>query len=317
MAARGTTAEFIAKARLCHGDRYDYSKVEYIRSDQPVEIVCRRHGASFWQRPGNHLAGKSCPHCGHQRSVEMQFGALPARQAKFVEEASLIYGLAYSYANTLYRNNRSKVEVWCRACQQPFWIRPDAHLGQRQGCPRCGRHKSEATHTKSLQQFIKDARVVHGWRYLYRHAIYASGKCKLKVECRKHGVFGVTPNNHLSGKGCPRCVRSGHYNERYFRERPRQKSAPASFYCVEFRNGPEHFFKVGITCILRARLKTLRSDPNYQTTVRHTQVMPLYAAWRKEQHFLRYARCAGLIHQPNPPLYKGGDSECFTSRGQI
>ena len=33
-----TTEEFIQKAKAIHGDKYDYSKVEYIRQDAKVCI---------------------------------------------------------------------------------------------------------------------------------------------------------------------------------------------------------------------------------------------------------------------------------------
>src|SRR5574344_176556 len=53
---------FIEKARKVHGDAYDYSKVEYERSNKKVEIICPKHG-SFWQTPCGHLSGHGCPSC--------------------------------------------------------------------------------------------------------------------------------------------------------------------------------------------------------------------------------------------------------------
>lgn len=59
-----TTQEFIEKARKVHGDRYDYSKVEYKTSHEKVEIGCTEHG-SFWQSPANHAREykTGCPGC--------------------------------------------------------------------------------------------------------------------------------------------------------------------------------------------------------------------------------------------------------------
>jgi len=39
-----TTEEFIKKAREVHGDKYDYSKVEYLNATTPVVIICPKHG---------------------------------------------------------------------------------------------------------------------------------------------------------------------------------------------------------------------------------------------------------------------------------
>lgn len=38
-----TTEEFIEKARKIHGDKYDYSKVEYINTEMKVCIICQEH----------------------------------------------------------------------------------------------------------------------------------------------------------------------------------------------------------------------------------------------------------------------------------
>ena len=53
---------FIEKAKKIHGDKYDYSKVEYINSHTKVCIICPEHG-EFWQTPNNHLHGYGCPKC--------------------------------------------------------------------------------------------------------------------------------------------------------------------------------------------------------------------------------------------------------------
>ena len=57
-----TTEEFIAKAKLVHGDKYDYSKVEYINSKTKICIICPEHG-EFWQLPNSHIYGQGCSKC--------------------------------------------------------------------------------------------------------------------------------------------------------------------------------------------------------------------------------------------------------------
>lgn len=69
-----TQNEFIEKARLVHGNRYDYSHVKYKNSTTPVEIVCERHG-SFWQRPNCHVnRGSGCPTCGRDAVKSFKYG---------------------------------------------------------------------------------------------------------------------------------------------------------------------------------------------------------------------------------------------------
>jgi len=60
----GLTKEtFIEKAKKVHGDKYDYSKVEYENTDTNVTIICPEHG-EFKQTPHHHLGGSGCPICG-------------------------------------------------------------------------------------------------------------------------------------------------------------------------------------------------------------------------------------------------------------
>ena len=56
------TENFIETARKIHGDKYDYSKVEYINNSTKVCIICPEHG-EFWQTPNKHLSGCGCPKC--------------------------------------------------------------------------------------------------------------------------------------------------------------------------------------------------------------------------------------------------------------
>lgn len=58
-----TTEKFIEKARKVHGDKYDYSKVEYVNNDTPIRIICPEHG-EFQQTPHHHLVGSGCQECG-------------------------------------------------------------------------------------------------------------------------------------------------------------------------------------------------------------------------------------------------------------
>lgn len=53
---------FIKKAKNKHGDKYNYSKVEYINSLTKICIICPTHG-EFWQTPHHHLMGQNCVEC--------------------------------------------------------------------------------------------------------------------------------------------------------------------------------------------------------------------------------------------------------------
>ena len=57
-----TCDEFIERAKLKHGNKYDYSKVNYVNSHSKVCIICPEHG-EFWQMPYSHINGNGCPMC--------------------------------------------------------------------------------------------------------------------------------------------------------------------------------------------------------------------------------------------------------------
>jgi len=66
---RLTKEDFIEKAKLVHGDKYDYSNIEYVNERTPVRIICHKksktgveHG-EFWQKPITHLMGHGCRKC--------------------------------------------------------------------------------------------------------------------------------------------------------------------------------------------------------------------------------------------------------------
>ena len=67
MGKRKTTEQFISEAIKVHGDKYDYSKVEYINAKTKVCIICPKHG-EFWQRAKDHLWGHRCTVCAFERT---------------------------------------------------------------------------------------------------------------------------------------------------------------------------------------------------------------------------------------------------------
>ena len=64
MGKKLTQEEFIEKAKLKHGDKYDYSMVEYINWNTKIIIICKEHG-EFLQVPNNHLNGRGCFYCSY------------------------------------------------------------------------------------------------------------------------------------------------------------------------------------------------------------------------------------------------------------
>lgn len=134
---RSTSEDFIKRSKDVHGDKYDYSKVDYKRNSEKVEIVCPIHGP-FWQFPQNHLRGCGCPECKGDRISKTKTRS----REEFIERAVAVHGDKYDYSKAVYINSTTPVEIICRKHNSSFWQDPANHL-QGEGCPICNSSKLE------------------------------------------------------------------------------------------------------------------------------------------------------------------------------
>lgn len=193
MSKRLTTQEFIDRVRDVHGDKYDYSKVEYVDAHTKVCIVCPKHG-EFWQKPYVHLRGVGCVKCGFEkRSLNSILGI-----NAFKERAQMVHGGKYDYSKVEYINNHTKVCIVCPKHGE-FWQKPNDHLRGR-GCRRC-----TGLHNLSTKDFVEKSKQIHGSKYDYSKVKYVNSHTKVCIVCPKHGEFWQKPNTHLQGKGCKKC----------------------------------------------------------------------------------------------------------------
>ena len=55
--------QFVNRSKKIHGNKYDYSLVEYVNNSTRVKIICQKHGM-FEQTPLNHINAEcNCPKC--------------------------------------------------------------------------------------------------------------------------------------------------------------------------------------------------------------------------------------------------------------
>ena len=195
------TDKFIEKAKKIHGDKYDYSKVNYINSRTKICIVCPEHG-EFWQTPENHTAKKhpqGCPICSKINSSKKR--KLTTEQ--FIEKARKIHGNKYDYSKVKYINNHTEVCIICPEHGE-FWQTPQGHLSGR-GCNLCRYKAISKKLSNNNDDFIERARKVHGDKYDYSKVNYVNNRTKVCIICPEHGEFWQTPDSHLSGSGCKIC----------------------------------------------------------------------------------------------------------------
>lgn len=127
-----TTAVFIKRAIKVHGNAFDYSLVNYVRSNDKVTVRCVKHDRIFDQYPLSHLKGHGCTLCADEATAKK----LSKPYSQFLKEAKLLNGERYKYRKGSYKNAHSKVGVYCNL---HGWFEQSAtlHLTGR-GCKQCG-----------------------------------------------------------------------------------------------------------------------------------------------------------------------------------
>lgn len=179
---------FIQKAISKHGNRYDYSKINYIKSLVKIKIICKKHG-EFMQTPSSHLSGKGCPVCSSSFKMCTE---------SFIKKSMLKHENRYDYSKTKYIGNKEKVIVICREHGE-FMQTPFSHL-QGQGCKICSNLNKSC-----ISEFIERSLIIHENKYDYSNISFVNIKTKIGIICKEHGLFEQIPKSHLVGKGCPRC----------------------------------------------------------------------------------------------------------------
>ena len=197
-----TQEQFVEKARLVHGNKYNYSKVNYINNRTKICIICPKHG-EFWQRPGDHLNGCGCVECFNddKRGKSSQLNTI-----SFIEKARKIHSDKYDYSKVEYVNNHTKVCIICPRHGE-FWQTPNDHLDGC-GCPMCGRIIANRKTSSNKEHFIEKARKIHSDKYDYSKVEYVNNHTKVCIICPRHGEFWQTPHSHLCGRECPYCKTS-------------------------------------------------------------------------------------------------------------
>lgn len=203
---RETKEHFLEMAKKIHGNKYDYSKVEYVDTKTKVNIICAKHG-NFLISPNAHLNGQGCKKCG----IEQTHNAQRKTCEQFISEAKRIHGDKYDYSKVEYKNTDTKVCIICHKHGE-FWQTPNKHLSG-QGCKKCGIEATSLVQSLTTESFIEKAKQIHGDKYDYSKVEYKGYDEKVKIICPIHGEFEQTPDSHLQGSGCRMCSNKLSKNE--------------------------------------------------------------------------------------------------------
>ena len=145
MTKRLDTKTFTARAQNKHGNKFDYSKVQYIKNHEPVIIICPEHG-EFSQAPSSHLTGRGCPSCG---KIDRGKTRVAARISRGDVLALKHPELMIEWDTE--KNSLDPTIVPSKSNEKAWWVCPRGHsyhasISNRvygSGCPTCGGQSSK------------------------------------------------------------------------------------------------------------------------------------------------------------------------------
>ena len=188
------TELFVKKSKAIHGDRYNYTLVNYINSKTKVTIICEEHG-EFMQRPDIHIGGGNCQLCSNKKGKTRD---------GYIEEFILKHGNKYDYSNFNYTNVSDKITIICKEHGE-FKQRCASHL-KGSGCPKCALEKISKSQSHNNDKFIEKSKTLFGDKYDYSLVNYVNKNTLINIICPIHGKFFITPTRHYKLlNGCPKC----------------------------------------------------------------------------------------------------------------
>jgi hypothetical protein len=177
----------------------------------------------------------------------------------FVKRAKEVHGSKYDYSQVDYVDIKTRVNIIC-PIHGEFNQTPDSHIHNHE-CPECGIINRRKSVMISKSNCVKNFFDIHGSLYDYSLVEYVHSKQKVKIICKKHGMFEQTPHKHTLGDGCPKCKSSrgeikienwlvnnqiNFVTQKRFSDCKNKKPLPFDFYlpehntCIEF-DGIQHF----------------------------------------------------------------------------
>ena len=196
MTKRLTTEEFISRAKLIHGDKFDYSETKYIKRKLPVIIRCIQHDVLFKQTPNDHLNGcNGCRKCRPGRGMHNGYS-----HDEFMDMIPSENHDIYDYSQAKYSGMLSMITIKCKKHGEFQQIARD-HLRGNIGCRVCSGKGGMDT-----ESFIARCKEAHGGKYLYDEVVFRGMNSMVEIICPIHGRFRQFAGHHAKGRGCAKCA---------------------------------------------------------------------------------------------------------------
>lgn len=125
----------------------------------------------------------------------------------WVAKAIAKHGDRYNYREAEYVTSRDRITIIC-PYHGRFTQFAASHL-QGFGCKQCAVDVTRTRYRKTTQQWIDEARKVHGECFDYSSVVYVGHRGKVIIGCPEHGDFVIAAGEHLVYAGCPGCRSAG------------------------------------------------------------------------------------------------------------
>lgn len=196
---RLSESEFLHRSKEKHGEKYDYSLIEYTRGVDQIQIVCPTHG-KFMQMPCDHARGVGCPKCGEERRLKQRTLA----QDEFIKRVIAMHGKTYDLSESVYKTSGDKVMVICPD-HGKFEVIASMFVNEGTGCQKCAYEYNRLNRRIPDEVWLDRFASVHGDTYEYGEIVYNAREAKVNVKCDTHGWFEQYCKDHARGSGCLKC----------------------------------------------------------------------------------------------------------------
>ncbi len=222
ISGRNSQENFLERAHVKHGERYDYSRAIYSGLRNRVIIGCHKHGWFDQMAQAHIINGQGCPVCAKMarfgpRGPNGPRGPLGCdnfEKDQFLTLLTEEQRETYCYDLIPHGEILGIVSIIC-SHHGVFQIQATKHVNAktRTGCVKCGKERQASANAEraklnalSITDFLSRSILIHGSKYDYANVVYTKINNKVEIVCSTHGIFLQTPREHWAGSGCQKCA---------------------------------------------------------------------------------------------------------------
>ena len=158
---RMTKEEFIRRSILKYGNKFDFSKTNFINIKTPVIIICPIHG-EFSIIPDVFLAKQviyGCPECGNSKKGDWK----RISEEEFINQCEQTYGVGrFDFSRMNFIDMSQEVCIICHEVDPitgkehgEFWVSPTRFIHNNLGCPQCTSSLKQSKGEYFVETFLR------------------------------------------------------------------------------------------------------------------------------------------------------------------